>query len=250
MKISALRYYLGRIPAVLRVLFGDFYPDIGRMDYDEYWETRGEFSYSTRYSAFEKLIEPGSSVLDIGCGDGATLSYLARKLTIRGEGLDVSGTAVRRANERGVKARGGDAASDSFIIDPGQDYIIISEVLEHIPNPEDLLSKTRGKFKKGLILSVPNTGHYLHRLRLLFGRFPVQWAHHPGEHLRFWTLGDFKFWLEWQGFSPVDMRVHSGVPLLNRIVPSLFADSAVFLVKEAPEGIPENPRGFRGGQLK
>ncbi|MDT8286024.1 MAG: methionine biosynthesis protein MetW [Elusimicrobiales bacterium] len=215
----------------MKAIFGDFKPDIAEMDYDEYWLAKGKFGLSTRYPVFAALVEPGSSVLDIGCGDGATLSYLSRELAVKGEGIDVSAKAVATAVSRGINARQADASSPGFAIDKNYDYILISEVLEHIPSPEGLIRKVKGRFVKGLILSIPNTGHYLHRLRLLFGRFPVQWAHHPGEHLRFWTLRDFRAWLEWQGLSAADIRVHSGLPVLNRLFPSLFADSLVFLVK-------------------
>lgn len=223
-----LRYYLMRPAAVLRLIFGDFQPAMPSMDYAEYWRRRGEFTYSNRYAIFSKLIAPGSSVLDIGCGEGATLRYLSTHNSVRGVGLDISPTAVEKARGSGINASVADASSPGFCIEGEYDYIIISEVIEHIPRPEDLLRKTPGHFRKGLIISIPNTGHYLCRLRLLFGRFPVQWALHPGEHLRFWTLKDFEAWADWLGFSIVSRSSNTGFLGLYHLFPGLFADNFVF----------------------
>ncbi|OGR96243.1 MAG: hypothetical protein A2016_06645 [Elusimicrobia bacterium GWF2_62_30] len=224
------RYYR-RLRAVASAVFADSPAKMERMDYDTYWRRRGEYFFSTRYAAFAEEIAAGASVLDIGCGEGATLRYLKKERQTAGEGLDISHTGVEMAKASGINARQADVTSRDFSLESSYDHIIISEVLEHIPNPEELLLKVRERFRKSLIISVPNTGHYIHRLRLLFGRFPVQWQLHPGEHLRFWTIKDFKPWIEAQGFTVAEMKVHSGFSGLCRIWPNLFADSSVFIVR-------------------
>ena len=203
------------------------------MDYDGYWRAKGDMLFTGRCPVFAGLIAPGSSVLDIGCGEGTTLKFLEDKLGIRGSGIDISPEAVSMARKKGVAASQGDASSEDFRIAEVYDHIIISEVLEHIPNPEALLSKVKGRFRTSLIISIPNSAYYLHRLRLLFGRFPVQWAWHPGEHLRFWSLTDFRELLEGTGFEIVSVKTHSGFLFLHGLWPNLFADSAVFEIKEA-----------------
>jgi methionine biosynthesis protein MetW len=188
---------------------------------------------------FAEVIEKGATVFDIGCGNGSTLKYLIEKKDIKGEGVDLSQDAVDMANSKGVKASVVDVTSEDFEITKEYDYIIISEMLEHISAPEDLMNKVRGKFRKALIISIPNTGHYIHRLRLLFGRFPVQWAYHPGEHLRFWTVRDFKKWSGDLGFKVISLRTHCGVPLLKKFLPGLFANSIVYVLEEKKQGISE-----------
>jgi len=202
------------------------------MDYAEYWRKRGEFGFSDRYTLFSRLIEPGSSVLDIGCGEGSALKYLVENNGIKGEGLDISGPAVEMALKKGIKATLADVSAAGFELAGKYDYIMISEVLEHIPRPEELVEKTRGHFTKGLIISIPNTGHYIARLRLLFGRFPVQWSLHPGEHLRFWTLKDFEDWTDWLGFKIESRNSNTGFFFIYKLLPGLFADNFVFLLKE------------------
>lgn len=230
--MTGIKYYAGRAAGILRYIFGDFRPAMRSLDYDAYWKERGPLVYSTRFDAIARLIEPGSSVLDLGCGSGACLKRLEDKLGVEGEGVDVSAASMAMCAALGVKASRADITAPSFRPARIYDYIVVSEVLEHIPDPEGLLARLRGNFTKGLVVTVPNTGYYLHRLRLLFGRFPVQWTTHPGEHLRFWTLKDFRSWTRHNGFAIVRMTTHTGFLFLHGLLPSLFADSIVCLLKE------------------
>jgi len=234
--LKAILYYAKRPVSLCRVIFGRWTPLLRRMDYEGYWEAKRGFGISTRYPVFADIIEQGASVLDMGCGNGATLAYLAERKGVRGEGVDIAHEAVDAAREKGVRASVGDIASPEYALPGTYDYVILSEVLEHVPSPEEVIAKVRGRFRRRLILSLPNIGHYTHRLRLLFGRFPIQWAYHPGEHLRFWTLRDFREWLAWMGFAVEREIPYSGVPGLRRVWPSLFADSVILVVKEAPAG--------------
>ncbi|UCC94476.1 MAG: methyltransferase domain-containing protein [Candidatus Omnitrophota bacterium] len=230
-----LGYYIKRFSDVYNYTFGQYSPKLNRMDYDDYWVDKAPFNFSGRYPVFAQIIEENSSVFDIGCGNGATLRFLKQKKNIKGEGVDVSHKAVEIARGEGIEASVADVSSPEFEVKKEYDYIIISEVLEHTHNPEDVIEKVKGKFNKLLIVSMPNIGHYMHRLRLLFGHFPIQWVYHPGEHLRFWTVKDFKKWVCDLGFQIVDMRIFSGVPCLRRLNPNLFADSVIFLLREREE---------------
>lgn len=229
---SRLAYYSGRIPGLIRDVFAPKPVRLSGMDYDKYWRAKGDMLFTGRCPVLAALVSPGSSVLDIGCGEGTTLKYLREKTGARGRGLDISSEAVEMARSKGVAAEKADVSAPDFRIDGVYDHIIISEVLEHIPNPEALLSKVKGRFKVSLLVSIPNSAYYIHRLRLLFGRFPVQWAWHPGEHLRFWSLTDFRELLEESGFEIISVRTHSGFLFLHGLWPNLFADSAIFEVKE------------------
>jgi methionine biosynthesis protein MetW len=228
---NALGYYAGRIPGLLREIFFAKPVRLRVMDYNEYWRTKGVMPFTGRCPVLAGLVRPGASVLDIGCGEGVTLKYLQDKAGVRGRGLDISSEAVGMARAKGVDASVADASSPDFRIDEDYDHIIISEVLEHIPNPEELLSKVKGRFTASLLLSIPNSAYYVHRLRLLFGRFPVQWAWHPGEHLRFWSLTDFREMLAENGLEVASINTHSGFLFLHSVWPNLFADSAIFEVR-------------------
>jgi hypothetical protein len=97
------------------------------------------------------------------------------------------------------------------------------EIIEHVPDAEGLLAAVRNKATKGVFFSIPNTGFFTHRFRLLFGKFPAQWSERPNEHVRFWTLRDVTWWLNAQDITQFEVHTYEGVPYLKHVLPSLFA---------------------------
>ena len=203
------------------------------LDYKHYWSDRGIKQVTKRDRLIASLIEEGSKILDIGCGDGRLLSYLYSTLHVEGFGIDISEDAVRRARERGLQVECIDICNAELVKEWLFDYIIMSDFIEHIPDPEKVLMKLKGHFRKGIIITIPNTGYITLRLRLCIGgRFPVQWGKHPGEHLRFWTIKDFIWWTKQLGY-----RVSKIVPIrgtiLKGFLPDLFSKKNIFLLSEA-----------------
>ncbi|MCC6932543.1 MAG: methyltransferase domain-containing protein [Deltaproteobacteria bacterium] len=177
-----------------------------------------------RAELVNSLISPNSTVLDLGCGDGAILIYIDDHNLIDGTGVDIteqSKVALGDHDLKFIKADISDLKNTTLI--PAADHVLLLELIEHFSNPEALLSAYLAKANKGVIFSVPNTGFVLHRLRLLFGRFPLQWQLYPGEHLRFWTIKDMHWWLKKQGFQNAQCHYYRGVPVLNNLWPNLFA---------------------------
>ena len=221
------------------------------MDYDAYWEERAqnkeryqfnpdhmglERFFSMRYrkaKCLEENIEPGSSVVDLGCGEGAILKFIANRRKIQARGYDISPKAITNLNDLGLEGAVADITDPAFFqtLEPA-DYVILTDILEHIPKPEDILLNLRGKARKGILLNLPNSGHYIDRLRLLFGRFPQQWIIFPGEHLRFWTLRDFHLWIERMGFCVKKSFPIWGTIGLKDLLPGLFSKTNIFLIKE------------------
>ena len=177
-------------------------------------------------------------MLDLGVGDGALLDYLIRERHIEGFGLDVSQKAVDFCVAHGLNVKLADinqpiaqVIAAQFGTEATFDYVIMSEIIEHLPDPETLLLALRPFARKGLIVSIPNTGYHQHRLRLLFGKFPLQWVVTPGEHLRYWTRADFRWWAHQLGFRVAAEFPYEGTPGLKRLWPSLFAAAFVVLLK-------------------
>lgn len=231
---------------MLRRLF--IYPEtarVGVVDYDTYWDNKAQTGLGQlsawrlrRAQVFATLIEPGSRVLDLGVGDGALLQYLIEQRGIIASGLDVSPKAVDFCRQHGLDVTLADINRPvASFIDAPVDYIILSEIIEHLPDPESLLQSLRPFARRALIVSIPNTGFYQHRLRLLLGRFPLQWVVTPGEHLRFWTRADFHWWARQIGFEIVHEVPYEGTPGLRRIWPGLFAAAFVFALREQQAGV-------------
>ena len=233
--LSAIAREIGWLP---KAVFGYNRVVLSKMDYEEYWKLFGEIKGKVpRIAVICNLIEEGASVLDLGCGDGKLLATLVAQRRVKASGIDISEEALRLAGSRGLTdLQLADLTSPEFAVTGEYDYVIATEVLEHIPNPEDVLAKVSGRFRKALIVSVPNVGYYTHRVRLLLGRFPLQWNQHPGEHLRFWTIHDFRWWIKLQGYRIIKaVPPPKGFPVLHQLWPSLFADQVVFVLEAARE---------------
>ncbi|MBI5061118.1 MAG: methyltransferase domain-containing protein [Candidatus Aenigmarchaeota archaeon] len=207
---------------------------IGNMDYEEYWTSREDDVFKEGSDNTEKIIsdiiEKNSTVMDIGCGDGRLLNRLRAEKRAHGEGIDVSATAAKRCREKGMKCTVVDIQK-KFRLSKKYDYIVITDVLEHIPNPEFVMENLRDSFNKKLIISLPNIGMVFNRARLLFGKFPLEWYWHPGEHIRHWTLADIKWWIRSNknfGCRIAGIYSNTGIPLLRKLWPSMF--SAGFVV--------------------
>lgn len=204
------------------------------VDYDEYWSERraviGEMNAWQRERA--RLTESHvkkwakKSLLDVGCGAGGVLLYLKNKYGIAHViGVDISEPLLVKLREMGVDGRFLDLSDKHGLASlPEADIILVFEVLEHVANAEELMKIMYRKAQHSLCISVPNSGYIEHRLRLLLGKFPLQWRLHPGEHLRFWTLADMVWWLDVLGLRDRARVVgYRGIPVLNKIWPNLFA---------------------------
>jgi methionine biosynthesis protein MetW len=231
--------FLMRVRRAGAYLWHDYPFQPGGFNYDSYWDKLSQ-AECTGPSVYKRnlvasLVEKGSSVFDVGCGDGLLLQFLVQSRGVRAFGIDVSENAVERARQKGLDVRRADVTSESFAEDRIFDYIIISEVLEHLPRPEDLVLRLRENFRKYMIVTVPNSGFLGERLRLLFGRFPKQWFLHPAEHLRFWTVADFVFWARQLGLrvervmGMMDEYYDIKVPLW-KYLPSVFSRYNLYLL--------------------
>lgn len=239
--LRPLYVWLAKRYRALRRLYA--YPDtahIGMVDYDTYWDNKAQSGLGKlspwrlkRAQVFASLVAPGDHVLDLGVGDGALLKYLIEQRGISGFGLDVSPRAVEFCRGQGLDVRLADINRPiSEYLDSSYDYVILSEIIEHLPDPESLLNSLRPHVRKGLIVSIPNTGFYHHRLRLLFGKFPLQWVVTPGEHLRFWTRADFHWWARQMRFKVAREIPYEGTPGLKGVWPGLFAAAFVYLLRD------------------
>lgn len=221
------------------LLFGPMMLDDDFRDYDEYWEKRGFHAPSLRRAQrLTKMIDNGSTLLDIGCGDGTVIDYLSKHNRLKSaEGIDISKRAVSHVQKKGYKAKVVDITSpefNRFLRNKNYDYVVITEVLEHIYNPENVVKLLYGHVNKALFVSVPNTGFFLHRLRLLFGRFPmVTIQQHVKEHIRFWTMKDFIYWAEYHNYKVDKVVDISGMrigpfKILERKMPGMFAPQILY----------------------
>jgi methionine biosynthesis protein MetW len=212
-----------------------------KTNYDDYWiNKRGEsLGFSNNWQKqrgdwIVSKIEENSSVLDIGCGDGGVLLYMKKKKSFNALGADISDICLNFLDSKNIDVIKFDINDFSGIAElPEVDHVMILEVLEHIPNPEKFLKMILPKAKKSIFFSFPNSGYISYRLRLLFGAFPMQWTVHPGEHLRFWTYRDLKWWLKELNFkNKSTVHIYEGIPFLNKVWKGLFGAGFIVEIKK------------------
>jgi methionine biosynthesis protein MetW len=142
------------------------------------------------------MIEPESRVLDIGCGDGALLAYLAREKGVDARGMELSQAGVNACVRHGLSVIQGDADRDLDAFPVGAfDVAVLSQTLQATREPRHVL-ETLIRIGKRAIVSFPNFGFWRIRLSLLWrGRMPVSellhnpWYDTPNIHLC--TIRDF-----------------------------------------------------------
>jgi len=142
------------------------------------------------------MIEVDSRVLDIGCGDGALLAYLAREKGVDARGIELSQSGVNACVRHGLSVIQGDADRDlDAFPDDAFDVVVLSRTLQATREPRHVLESLL-RIGKRAIVSFPNFGFWRIRLGLLFhGEMPKSellhnhWYDTPNIHLC--TIRDF-----------------------------------------------------------
>lgn len=118
-----------------------------------------------------------ASIVDIGCGDGAATSLAARvNPGHRIVGLDWSADALRHAQSRGLTLLRAEVEPAALPIASGRaDVVIMSELIEHLIDPDSALEEARRVLKPGgtLLLSTPNLAAWYNRGLLALGVQPL-----------------------------------------------------------------------------
>jgi methionine biosynthesis protein MetW len=194
----------------------------------------GELLGRSDYAIIGEIIDAGAKVLDLGCGEGELLQWLAANKGVDARGVELSGARVQRAIARGVSVYQGDI--DQGLADyPDQafDYVILSQTLQETRRPLVVLREML-RVGRRAIVAFPNFGHWRVRLSMLAsGRapktrlFPYDWYDSPNIH--FLTVEDFEQLAQREGLR-IERRFFLAGHHKVGFRPNLRAEVAVFLV--------------------
>jgi SAM-dependent methyltransferase len=116
-------------------------------------------------------------IVDVGCGDGMATEFAVRANPgHRFVGLDWSVDALRQARSRGLTLVRSEVGSASLPIASGSaDVVIMSELIEHLVDPDSALDEAWRVLKPAgtLLLSTPNLAAWYNRGLLALGIQPL-----------------------------------------------------------------------------
>jgi len=189
-----------------------------------------------------EMVERGSKVLDVGCGEGDLLQLLETR-GIDGRGIELSREGVNRCVAKGLAVVQGDADTDLINYpDDAFDYVILSQTLQATRQPRVVLENLL-RIGRRAIVSFPNFGFWKMRLQLLVGghmprteNLPATWYDTPNIH--FCTIKDFV-----QLCDEINVKMERAVALdlygrpLRVNLPwwfwNMFGEQGVFLLSRA-----------------
>ncbi|MCW2931815.1 MAG: ubiE/COQ5 methyltransferase family protein [Actinomycetia bacterium] len=118
-----------------------------------------------------------ASIVDVGCGDGMSTDVAAHANPgHRFVGLDWSADALRQAQARGLTlVRASVEPAGLPIASASADVMIMSELIEHLVDPDSVLEEAWRVLKPGgtLLLSTPNLAAWYNRGLLMLGIQPL-----------------------------------------------------------------------------
>mgnify|MGYP000391787499 CR=1 FL=1 len=188
------------------------------------------------FAAIAKWVEPGSQVLDVGCGDGRLLHHLKEAKQAHVYGVELADDKVLACTQKGLNVVQQDLEDGLALFeDQSFDKVILSQTLQTIHQTARILSEI-ARVGKECVVSFPNFGHWSHRSAVLLGRMPVskslpyQWYDTP--NVRVLTIADFEALAPAVGLELLDRVVfHDGQSV--EFLPNLRGSLAVYRARRA-----------------
>ena len=191
-------------------------------------------------------IAPGARVLDLGCGDGALLSYLQHEKQCQGYGVEIDPDALLAAMRAGVNVIQQDIEGGLEMFRGAHfDVVILSMAIQATHQTERVLREMSEVGIQGVV-SLPNFGHWYHVWSLLRGHMPLskelpyQWFDTPNLHMT--TVADFEAFLASLDISIVG-RAFLADGTVVRALPRQRATQAIYRFRRQSGSLPANLTG-------
>ena len=188
------------------------------------------------YRIIAALVPAGASILDLGCGDGELMFYLAESKRVRGRGIEIDEQAIYRCVGRGLSVAHQDL--DDGLTEYGDrsfDVVILNQCLQQVQKPQTVIAEAV-RVGKQAIIGFPNFAHFSARWQLgVRGRVPVtpalpyQWFDTPNRH--FLSLRDFISYCA-QASLIIERALYLSNDKKVRLWPGMLAQSGIFLISK------------------
>ncbi|MBR4749705.1 MAG: methionine biosynthesis protein MetW [Abditibacteriota bacterium] len=190
------------------------------------------------YPYILELVNEGSKILDLGCGEGHLMQLLQDVRHCHCQGVELNSNHVNECVKKGLFVYNDDLNTGlADYPDKRFDYVILSDVLQTLPDCRKTLLEA-ARVGRRVIVTTPNFGNIFVRLQLLFtGKMPknksmpYEWYNTPNIH--FSSFADFMelcknnditiekaFYLAEQG----------GSQKMLRVLPNLRGNTAIYVV--------------------
>ncbi|MCK4889113.1 MAG: methyltransferase domain-containing protein [Candidatus Aminicenantes bacterium] len=179
------------------------------------------------------MVRRGSTVLDLGCGNGDLLEILQKKRGTNGQGVEVNEEAIYICVEKKLSVFHMDINSGlSGFANNAFQYVILNRVLSETTNISFVLNEAL-RVGEIVIVGFPNFAHFRSRMHFFFkGRSqfiePCPYIWHESSYLHFFTINDIEVYLKKNKIRVLRRDFFSNRRISFR--PDLFAKWAIYLI--------------------
>ena len=189
------------------------------------------------FKVIARWINERSRVLDLGCGDGSLLQYLAESRGVHGCGVEISPPNIVACVRNGVNVIQDDLETGLAEIENGSfDFVILSQTLQAMRRTENIVDEML-RVGRQAIVTFPNFGYWRNRVAVALGSMPVsenlpyEWYDTPNVHLC--TIDDFERFCAKRKVRICDRVVLSNGREMSAL-PNLLGQLAVYRVERDP----------------
>ena len=158
-------------------------------------------------------------LLDVGCSNGDFL-YFAKQRGFDSYGVELNELTAEVAESRGLNVKRG-TLQDAHYPDKFFDAIFLGDIIEHVPNPRELLIESHRILKETgiLVISTPNLDSFWARATYkLYERVKIPWsALTPPHHLFQFSYGNIELFLKNNGFTISSVWFRRPPPLMYEL---------------------------------